>query len=92
MDWSPPDGDGVCTLRLNDPQAGQLWTAAGLVWQPWRMGPADFDSLPAKRPLSGRDQSLLDRLEVEAPLPPMLAALARTLRIQQLKGEQEGYL
>ncbi|HRH73199.1 MAG TPA: hypothetical protein PLM62_08895 [Zoogloea sp.] len=42
--------------------------------------------------MSGRDQSLLDRLEVEPPLPPMLAALARTLRIQQLKGEQEGYL
>ncbi|MBN8285009.1 hypothetical protein [Zoogloea sp.] len=83
-----PDPDGIAIAL----QAGQLWTAAGLVWQPWRMGPADFDSLPAKRPLSGRDQSLLDRLEVEAPLPPMLAALARTLRIQQLKGEQEGYL
>jgi len=83
-----PDPDGIAIAL----QAGQLWTAAGLVWQPWRMDPADFDSLPAKRPLSGRDQSLLDRLEVEAPLPPMLAALARTLRIQQLKGEQEGYL
>jgi len=56
------------------------------------MDPTDFDALATKRPLSGRDLALLDRLEETCALPPSLMALAGTLRIQQLKGEQEGYL
>ncbi|WP_374495407.1 hypothetical protein [Zoogloea sp.] len=83
-----PDPDGIAIAM----QAGQLWTSAGLTWQPWKMDPTDFDALATKRPLSGRDLALLDRLEETCALPPSLMALAGTLRIQQLKGEQEGYL
>ncbi len=83
-----PDPDGIAIAL----QAGHLWTDAGLDWQPWKMSPDDLDALPAKRPLTERDQALLDRLVAGTPLPDALRALAAHIRQQQLKGEQEGYL
>jgi hypothetical protein len=41
-----PDPDGIAIAL----QAGGLWSAAGLPWQPWRMGPAELLGLPIHRP------------------------------------------
>ena len=83
-----PDPDGIAIAL----QAGQLWADAGLDWQPWKMSPDDLDALPTKRPLTERDQALLDRLVAGTPLPGALRALAAHIHQHQLKGEQEGYL
>ncbi|GEC96120.1 hypothetical protein ZRA01_21930 [Zoogloea ramigera] len=83
-----PDPDGIAIAL----QAGGLWSAAGLPWQPWRMGPAELLGLPIHRPLDERDRQLLASLGAGAPLPPELAALAETLLQLSGKGEQEGYL
>ena len=83
-----PDPDGIAIAL----QAGSLWSAAGLPWQPWRMGPAELLGLPTHRPLDLRDRQLLASLRAGTPLPPGLAALAEALLQLSGKGEQEGYL
>lgn len=83
-----PDPDGIAIAL----QAGSLWSAAGLPWQPWRMGPAELLGLPTHRPLDLRDRQLLASLRTGTPLPPGLAALAEALLQLSGKGEQEGYL
>ena len=83
-----PDPDGIAIAL----QAGSLWSAAGLPWQPWRMGPAELLGLPTHRPLDLRDRQLLTSLRTGTPLPPGLAALAEALLQLSGKGEQEGYL
>lgn len=83
-----PDPDGIAIAL----QAGNLWSAAGLPWEPWRMGPAELLGLPTHRPLDARDRQLLASLGAGTPLPPELAALADALLQLSGKGEQEGYL
>lgn len=83
-----PDPDGIAIAL----QAGSLWSAAGLPWQPWRMEPAELLGLPTRRPLDARDRQLLAGLCAGTQLPPSLAALAETLLQLSGKGEQEGYL
>ena len=83
-----PDPDGIAIAL----QAGGLWSAAGLPWQPWRMGSAELLGLPTRRPLDERDRQLLATLGAGTPLPPSLAALAEALLRLSGKGEQEGYL
>lgn len=83
-----PDPDGIAIAL----QAGNLWSAAGLPWEPWRMSPAELLGLPTHRPLDARDRQLLASLHAGTPLPPELAALAEALLQLSGKGEQEGYL
>lgn len=82
-----PDPAGI-EIALH---AGTLWQAAGLDWQPWRMGSADLASLSRRKPLSEHDLSRLAALRNTA-LPPLLADLAEALAATGEKGEQEGYL
>lgn len=82
-----PDPAGI-EIATN---AGALWHAAGLDWQPWRMSAADLASLPRRKPLSEHDLRRLVALR-ETALPPLLRDLAEALGATGEKGEQEGYL
>lgn len=83
-----PDPDGVA-IALH---AGALWTQRGLGWQAWKMSPADLERLPARRPLSERDECLLARLADGPALPAPLDALVGWMRTRREKGEQEALL
>lgn len=80
-----PDPDGIAIACL----AGTVWEALGLPWAPWQMGPQALERLSAKRELSARDHTLLERL-TKTPLPPELNALASAMQSSGHKGEQEG--
>lgn len=82
-----PDPAGI-EIATN---AGALWHAAGLDWQPWRMGAADLASLSRRKPLSDHDMRRLAALR-DTALPPRLRDLAEALAATGEKGEQEGYL
>lgn len=83
-----PEPDGVA-IALH---AGALWTQRGLGWQAWKMSPADLERLPARRPLSERDECLLARLADGPALPAPLDALVGWMRTRREKGEQEALL
>jgi hypothetical protein len=70
-------------------QAGQVWTRAGLPWQPWAMSARHLQALDSKRPLSDEDRIVLERLLMDAALPHGLRELAVALRDTGQKGEQE---
>lgn len=82
-----PDPAGI-EIATN---AGALWQAAGLDWQPWRMSAADLAGLPRRKPLSEHDLRRLAALG-DTALPPLLRDLAEALAAMGEKGEQEGYL
>lgn len=82
-----PDPAGI-EIATN---AGALWHAAGLDWQPWRMNATDLASLPRRKPLSEHDTRRLVALQ-GTELPPLLRDLAEALAAIGEKGEQEGYL
>ena len=82
-----PDPAGI-EIAMN---AGALWHATGLDWQPWRMSATDLASLSRRKPLSDHDLRRLVALRVTA-LPPLLRDLAEALAAAGEKGEQEGYL
>lgn len=82
-----PDPAGI-EIALN---AGALWQAVGLDWQPWHMNPADLASLPRRKPLTEHDRARLAALDQHA-LPTALVELAATLALGDEKGEQEGFL
>jgi hypothetical protein len=82
-----PDPAGI-EIATN---AGALWHAAGLDWQPWRMSTTDLASLPRRKPLSAHDMRRLAALR-DTTLPPLLRDLAEALATTGEKGEQEGYL
>jgi hypothetical protein len=82
-----PDPAGI-EIATN---AGALWQAAGLDWQPWRMTSTDLASLSRKKSLSEHDLRRLAALR-DTTLPPLLRDLAEALVATGEKGEQEGYL
>lgn len=82
-----PDPAGI-EIATN---AGALWQAAGLDWQPWRMSAADLASLQRRKPLSEHDMRRLAALR-DTALPSLLRDLAEALAATGEKGEQEGYL
>lgn len=82
-----PDPAGVAIAL----QAGALWQAAGLDWQPWQMDIAALQSLPSRSPLKDWDQACIAQL-AQSALPDSLSALLAYMREHNVKGEQEGIL
>lgn len=82
-----PDPAGI-EIALD---AGTVWQAAGIGWQPWKMSPADLKALPRRKPLTERDRQRLNALAA-MPLPAPLDDLAEWMRKYGEKGEQEGLL
>jgi hypothetical protein len=78
-----PTGIDICL------DAGELWHASGLVWEPWKMDTTTLGALPRKKALSDDDRSRLQRL-LTRPLPDMLRELALLMLETGEKGEQEG--
>lgn len=72
-------------------QAGALWEAARLPWQPHAMAAQDLERLRLRKPLTKHDHDQLATL-LNQPLPTSLRHLAETLSALGEKGEQEGYL
>ena len=82
-----PDPAGVAIAL----QAGALWQAVGLDWQPWHMDIAALQSLPSRSPLNAWDQTRIAQL-AQSALPDSLSALLTYMREHNVKGEQEGIL
>lgn len=82
-----PDPAGI-EIALD---AGAIWQAAELGWQPWKMSAGDLAGLPRRKPLTERDRQRLATL-VTVPLPAPLPSLAEWMRDHDEKGEQEGFL
>ena len=82
-----PDPAGIAIAL----QAGTLWQAAGLDWQPWHMDIATLQSLPSRSPLNAWDQTRIAQL-AQSALPDSLSALLGYMREHNVKGEQEGVL
>lgn len=82
-----PDPAGVAIAL----QAGALWQAVGLDWQPWHMDIATLKSLPSHSPLNAWDQTRIAQL-AQSALPDSLSALLGYMREHNVKGEQEGVL
>lgn len=82
-----PDPAGVAIAL----QAGALWQAAGLDWQPWHMDIATLQSLPSRSLLNAWDQTRIAQL-AQSALPDSLSALLAYMREHNVKGEQEGIL
>lgn len=70
-------------------QAGQLWTAQGLHWEPWSMSVEHLASLEQRKPLTVFDRQYLNSLRT-TDLPVELAELAQAMLDRGEKGEQEG--
>ncbi|MBN8767678.1 MAG: hypothetical protein J0I76_15355 [Thiobacillus sp.] len=83
-----PDPAGV-TIAL---QAGALWQAAGLDWQPWQMDIATLQKLPRHGALNAWDSARIAQLRQAPGLPAAFAALLDYMQQHNLKGEQEGAL
>lgn len=83
-----PDPAGVAIAL----QAGALWQAAGLDWQPWRMDIATLQSLPSRSPLNAWDSARIAQLWQAPGLPAGLVELLDYMQQNNLKGEQEGAL
>ena len=81
-----PDPDGIAIAL----QAGGLWSAAGLPWQPWRMGPAELLGLPIHRPLDERDRQLLASLGVRIVVDGHAAYFAAIKATYDCLREQRG--
>jgi hypothetical protein len=81
------DPDGV-QIALN---AGELWTARGLAWEPCAMHVEDAEASRHKLPLTERDARLAQAL-LEMPLLPALDALLRWCLTHRCKAEQENWL
>ncbi|MBU1395631.1 MAG: hypothetical protein KKE84_05755 [Gammaproteobacteria bacterium] len=82
-----PDPAGIAIAL----QAGALWQAAGLDWQPWHMDIATLQSLPSHSPLNAWDQTRIAQL-AQIALPDSLSELLGYMREHNVKGEQEGIL
>lgn len=83
-----PDPAGVAIAL----QAGALWQAAGLDWQPWHMDIATLQSLPSHSSLNEWDSARIAQLLLTPDLPDALAALLDYMHVHKFKGEQEGVL
>lgn len=82
-----PDPAGVAIAL----QAGALWEAARLDWQPWYMDIATLQRLPAQNPLNAWDQMRIAQL-TQCVLPNVLSELLVYMNEHNVKGEQEGIL
>ncbi|MDP2112089.1 MAG: hypothetical protein Q8N48_09840 [Thiobacillus sp.] len=82
-----PDPAGIAIAL----QAGALWQAAGLDWQPWHMDIATLQGVPSRSALNAWDQTRIAQLAQNA-LPDSLSALLGYMREHNVKGEQEGVL
>ncbi len=83
-----PDPAGVAIAL----QAGALWQAAGLDWQPWHMDIATLQSLASRSPLNAWDSARIAQLWQAPGLPAGLVELLDYMQQNNLKGEQEGAL
>lgn len=83
-----PDPAGVAIAL----QAGALWQAAGLDWQPWHMDIATLQSLPSHGSLNEWDSARIAQLQQTPGLPPTLDVLLDYMQQHKVKGEQEGIL
>lgn len=82
-----PDPAGI-EIALD---AGEVWRAAEIGWQPWQMSADDLAALPRRKPLTERDRQRLSAL-CGGNLPNALAVLAAWMETHGEKGEQEGLL
>lgn len=82
-----PDPAGIAIAL----QAGALWEAARLDWQPWYMDIATLQRLPAQNPLNAWDQMRIAQL-TQCVLPNALSELLVYMNEHNVKGEQEGIL
>lgn len=83
-----PDPAGVAIAL----QAGVLWQAAQLDWQPWHMDVATLRSLPRHNSLNAWDSARIAQLRQTPGLPVSFNALLDYMQQHQIKGEQEGIL
>ncbi|MEW6120529.1 MAG: hypothetical protein AB1593_10625 [Pseudomonadota bacterium] len=83
-----PDPAGVAIAL----QAGALWQAAGLDWQPWHMDVATLKNLPSHGALNAWDSARIAQLRQAPELPAQFAALLDYMQQHNIKGEQEGTL
>lgn len=82
------DPDGV-RIAMN---AGELWTARGLAWEPYAMHAEDAAAARHKLPLTERDARVAQALLDSATLPAALEALLRWCLVYRRKAEQENWL
>lgn len=82
-----PDPAGIAIAL----QAGALWQAAGLDWQPWHMDISSLQSLPCRSSLNAWDQTRIAQL-AQGVLPESLSELLAYMSEHNVKGEQEGIL
>ncbi len=80
-----PDPAGVAIAL----QAGAIWEASGLDWQPWQMGVESLSALPSTQPLSDWDRQRIGQLQ-ESAMPAALSELLDFMSANNRKGEQEG--
>lgn len=83
-----PDPAGVAIAL----QAGALWQAIGLNWQPWHMDIAALQSLPSHSSLNEWDSTRIAQLQQTPGLPVTLNELLDYMQQHKIKGEQEGIL
>lgn len=83
-----PDPAGVAIAL----QAGALWQAVGLNWQPWHMDVATLQSLPSHGSLNEWDSARIAQLQQTPGLPAILNELLDYMQQRKIKGEQEGIL
>ncbi len=82
-----PDPAGIA-IALS---AIAVWRDTGQAASTWRMGVAELQNLPCKKPLTELDAQQLASL-LKQDLPLNLKTLAEYMALSQQKGEQEGYL
>jgi len=84
-DADPAGVDIACT-------AGALWEQAGLVWEPYLMGTAQWEATAQHWPLNDHDRRLLINLLARPTLAPALRALCEAMQRDGRKAEQEAWL
>lgn len=84
-DVDPAGVDIACTV-------GQLWSANGLAWAPYRMGVQELDRAGQAWDLNVYDVGLLERQLTNTELPQELRSLCEAMLKGGKKAEQEGWL
>ncbi|WP_343650952.1 DUF2399 domain-containing protein [Herbaspirillum sp.] len=84
-DADPAGVDIACTV-------GSRWEQAGLTWEPYQMGLAQWQSTTQRWPLNAHDRRLLGVLLARPSLPASLRALCEAMQTEGRKAEQEAWL
>lgn len=84
-DADPAGVDIACTV-------GCRWEQAGLAWEPYQMGLAQWQATTQRWPLNAHDRRLLDGLLGRPSLPAALRALCEAMHTEGRKAEQEAWL